>query len=89
MKNKNLKTPKNVKEIIYPRPLSKVVYIGNPQYAKFESTDILLFLGEIPNMPSHCAIVDRSGKTFYGYDIRDFEEFDDENEKHLKIIGML
>lgn len=31
-----------------------------------------LYLGEIPNMKGHCAIVDRNGKTHWGWHIEDF-----------------
>ena len=34
----------------------------------------LLFLGEIPNMPGHCAVVDKSGRVHYGWDIDNFIE---------------
>jgi hypothetical protein len=85
--NTNRKVPKDIEEVIYPRPMSRVVYVGDQDapYA-FGMNDILLYLGELPNMEGHCAIVDKSGRTFYGYHIDNFEEFDDENEEHLKII---
>ena len=29
--------------------------------------DALLFIGEITNMPGHCVVVDKQGKTYWGY----------------------
>ena len=35
---------------------------------------VLLFLGEIWNMPGHCVVVDKSGKIYWGYDTDDFRD---------------
>jgi diadenosine tetraphosphate (Ap4A) HIT family hydrolase len=41
----------------------------------FEKKQVLLFMGEIPNMPGHCVVVDNaSGKLYSGYHTENFTE---------------
>lgn len=40
--------------------------------------DTVLFLGEIPNMPGHCAIATHSGKIDFGFHTNSFEEIPQE-----------
>ena len=41
----------------------------------FEKEQVLLFMGEIPNMPGHCVVVDNSsGKLYSGYHTENFIE---------------
>ena len=59
MKNKKLK----------PLTLVKLV-CSNPSHAKYYPVKIgqhVLFLGEITNMPGHCAITTDGGVVHYGY----------------------
>lgn len=44
----------------------------------FKNGDSLLFLGEIPNMPGHCAVVNRDGQVLWGYHLEDFRHPTDE-----------
>ena len=48
-----------------------------PQYKKvgLDSSKVYVFLGEIPNMPGHCVVLNhKSGKIFSGYHIENFKE---------------
>jgi hypothetical protein len=37
--------------------------------------DLFVFLGEIPNMPGHCVVIDHStGKVYSGFHIENFHE---------------
>jgi len=36
------------------------------------NNNVFLYLGEIPNMRGHCAVVDRNGKTHWGWHIENF-----------------
>lgn len=47
--------------------------IDNKNYP-FKYNEIVLFLGEIKQMPGHCIIVNRKGKVFWGYHTENFEE---------------
>ena len=38
----------------------------------FKDDDHLLFLGEIEGMPGHCAVVNKRGRTFWGYHTENF-----------------
>jgi hypothetical protein len=38
----------------------------------FKRDEHLLFLGEIANMPGHCAVVNRAGKVLWGYHTDNF-----------------
>lgn len=38
----------------------------------FADGEPFLFLGEIPNMPGHCAVVDRQGHVLWGYHLDSF-----------------
>jgi len=38
----------------------------------------LLFLGEIPNMPNHCAVADKTGKVYFGWHTENFTEIPEE-----------
>ena len=41
----------------------------------FEKNGVYVFLGEIPNMPGHCVVVDfKTGKLISGYHTENFEE---------------
>ena len=40
----------------------------------FENDEHMLFLGEIEDMPGHCAVVNRSGKVFWGYHTDNFRD---------------
>lgn len=40
----------------------------------FKNDEILLFLGEIVQMPGHCILVNRAGKVLWGYHTSDFVE---------------
>lgn len=45
----------------------------------FSADGVYVFLGEIPNMPGHCVVVDhRSGKVFSGYHTENFAEIPDD-----------
>jgi hypothetical protein len=45
----------------------------------FTNKDVFLFLGEIPNMPGHCALVDnKSGLVLSGYHTSNFIELSEE-----------
>ena len=57
----------------------QVVIFGDPpkgyetQYP-WKAGVSLLFLGEITNMPGHCAVVDREGKVYWGYHTDNFRQ---------------
>ena len=41
----------------------------------FTETGIYVFLGEIPNMPGHCVVLDhKTGRIYSGYHIENFKE---------------
>ncbi|MFA5103541.1 MAG: hypothetical protein WC525_10380 [Candidatus Thermoplasmatota archaeon] len=40
--------------------------------------EAFLYLGDIPNMPGHCAVVDREGKVRWGVHPEDFREATEE-----------
>ena len=55
------------------KKLSIVMYLGDVKKDKaFENSAAVLFLGEIPNMPGHCAVVTRSGLVLWGYHLDSF-----------------
>ena len=54
-----------------PRALSLVVH-GEPPPPGVDP--YFIFLGEIPNMPGHCAVLRSDGKTEIGYHTGDFRE---------------
>lgn len=39
----------------------------------------LLYLGDITNMPGHCALVDKDGKVHWGYHTEELEIVSEEN----------
>jgi hypothetical protein len=52
-------------------------YLPNPNYSRnfpFKENEILLFLGEIKQMPGHCIIVNRRGSVYWGYHTDNFIE---------------
>lgn len=54
-------------------------HINAFEYYPFDCYDDLIFLGEIPNMPEHCVLIDKkTGKIHYGYHTENFYEIDDE-----------
>jgi len=64
------------RELARTRPSLSVVTAVPPdgfQYP-FKQGDTLLWLGEIPNMPGHCAVVTRAGKVLWGYHSENFRE---------------
>ena len=38
----------------------------------FKQGEVMLFLGEIVDMPGHCIIVNEKGKVFWGYHTENF-----------------
>jgi len=44
----------------------------------FKKGKSYIFLGEIPNMPGHCVIVDAPTKVHFGYHTGDFVELSEE-----------
>ncbi len=61
------------------QPLQKVIFVAPKEYATtykqyypFKDGECLLYLGEIPNMPGHVAVVDWNGKVHWGYHMEDF-----------------
>ena len=38
----------------------------------------LLFLGQIPNMPGHCVVVDKHGRVSFGWHVENFVELTEE-----------
>lgn len=68
-----------------PRKLSLVVFdfVGLPEgydlLYPFVENQVLLFLGEIPNMKGHCVVVDnKTGQLYSGYHTEDFRELTEE-----------
>lgn len=58
-----------------PRQYSLVKYKPTVDYDMFGgSNPQLIFLGEIPNMPGHCAVASKHGKVYFGYHTDDFVE---------------
>jgi len=53
-----------------------VKYKGSPNdiIFPFKKNEILLFLGEIIQMPGHCIIVNTKGCVHWGYHTNNFEE---------------
>ena len=53
-------------------------YLPNPKDAKdyplFKIDEILLFLGEIKQMPGHCIVVNHAGRVLWGYHTSNFVE---------------
>ncbi len=43
----------------------------------FDSIREFLYLGEIPNMTGHCAVIDSTGRVEVGYHVEDFRELTD------------
>ncbi|MBI5817870.1 MAG: hypothetical protein HZA88_02695 [Verrucomicrobia bacterium] len=64
------------------RPLSLVKLLPPPPIRgrkapryPFKKEDVLVFIGEIPNMPGHCVIAElRNGKIHAGYHTESFAE---------------
>ncbi len=68
-----------------PRKLSMVYWKGRraptstQTKAPFRRNQIFIFIGEIPNMPGHCVVVDKSsGRTHAGYHTENFKEIPEE-----------
>jgi hypothetical protein len=47
---------------------------GYENHYPWRNGDHMLFMGEITNMPGHCVIVNKEGKTFWGYHTDNFRE---------------
>lgn len=67
------------------RPLSLVKFDFSsvtPLYRKvysFKENDRYIFLGEIPNMPGHCVVIEyNKGKIYSGYHTSNFIELSEE-----------
>jgi hypothetical protein len=43
----------------------------------FEEGELILFMGEIENMPGHCVVVKRNGKVIWGYHTDHFFEVEE------------
>ncbi len=59
------------------QPLQKVIFVapeGYEEHFPFKNGECMLYLGEIPNMPGHVAVVDWDGKVHWGYHLEDFRE---------------
>ena len=57
------------------KPISIVIFEVPKKYEseyELKNGEHFLFLGEIKNMPGHCAIVDIRGLTHFGYHTDDF-----------------
>jgi hypothetical protein len=63
-----------------PRKLSLVKFIGGSRKrTPFKPSDTYLFLGEIAQMPGHCAVVELgSGRVWTGYHTDNFREVPDD-----------
>jgi hypothetical protein len=51
--------------------------LPDPNYAlsfPFKDGDLVMFLGEIKQMPGHCVIANRLGKIYWGYHTSNFIE---------------
>jgi len=48
----------------------------------FSSKHRYIFLGEIPNMPGHCIVMDEDGKMYPGYHTSNFTELSDEPDEN-------
>lgn len=58
-----------------PRQYSLCKYVGRPSAGVFLEKDTYVFLGEIPNMPGHCVVLNhRTGKVYSGYHTDNFIE---------------
>ncbi len=68
-----------------PRPLSLVRFVGssgalqpNVRYPMSKKRSYI-YLGEIPNMPGHCVVLDlKTGRMFTGYHTENFVELNDD-----------
>ena len=60
-------------EIIRQKDTNDVRY-----YSTIPFEQHLLYLGEIPNMKDHCAVVDKSGNIHWGQHIENFETVPDD-----------
>jgi hypothetical protein len=57
-----------------PREIKETRGVKTLRYP-FKKEAVYVFLGEIPNMPGHCAIADsKSGKIYTGYHTESFTE---------------
>lgn len=58
------------------QPNQIVTFVSPGDYLfPFHDGETVLFLGEIPNMPGHCAVVTwKDGKVHWGYHTEDFRE---------------
>jgi diadenosine tetraphosphate (Ap4A) HIT family hydrolase len=62
-----------------PRQYSLCKYIGHPANGVFPEKDIYVFLGDIPNMPGHCVVLNhRTGKVYSGYHTENFVELSED-----------
>lgn len=60
-------------------PLSMVMF-DQELYAEYDYpkdlSEVLIYFGEIPNMPDHCVLGGRSGKIYFGYHTDDLTVLD-------------
>ncbi len=56
------------------KPLQIIIYDLDYDSDYFQKEQAFLFLGEISNMPGHCAVVNKSGKVFWGIHTENFKE---------------
>jgi hypothetical protein len=60
------------------KPYQIVIFVPPKGYEghgyPFKSGESLLFLSEIVQMPGHCAVVNRSGRVYWGYHTDNFRE---------------
>ncbi len=63
MKKANSKTPINTLVKFYAGDMPKKYHNKYP----FKPNEILLFLGELWQMPHHCVVANKKGKVFFGY----------------------
>ena len=60
------------------KPLTIVQFKPGCWIDKFCTNERFLFLGEIPNMPEHCAVIDHAGVIHWAYHTDNFEPVPDE-----------
>lgn len=62
-------------------PLALVKHVssaGAESKYPFDNDTVLVFIGEIPNMPGHCAVAEyKTGRMHFGYHIEDFKVIND------------
>lgn len=73
-----MRTPILIRQIFLVVNNMRVVVAELPEGYKnhypFKDGDHFLMLGEIENMPGHCAVVDKSGRILWAYHTENFRE---------------